>query len=352
MTADSNRPRLTLLRKVLTSYAFFAALGVLLGVVLAPVAWEAAAQPAGTIAVVPLEGGIDGESAAAVSTMLRTAREDPEIKAVVLVVNSGGGTAAASEELYLQTKRTAARKPVVASVDAVAASGAYYTIAPSDYIYAKPSSVVGSIGVIATRPVPLEPNDLVATTGPNKLLGADEREFFYLLDSMRSAFVSAVVEQRGENLTLTPAEISEARIYSGTEGVDNGLVDALGDREAAIEHAARLAGVSRYEVRTLRIEDARSTYLASDAPNKELVPSTYFTGDRSSTPVFLMMPLDYVVVSETTVVEPTPATANESVEPTDRQRAFAPWHLPPELAPPPTATLDRSVGRFTGGDDR
>jgi protease-4 len=300
VVADSIRPQLTLLRRVLTSYAFFAVVGVILGVVLAPVAWEAAAQPAGIVAVVPLEGGIDGESAADVSSMLRTAREDPEVKAVVLLVNSGGGTAAGSEELYLQTQRTAARKPVVASVDAVAASGAYYTIAPADYIYAKPSSIVGSIGVLATRPTQVEPNDDVATTGPNKLLGADEREFYYLLETMRRAFVGAIFEQRGDTLTLTPAELSEARIYSGVEGLENGLVDGIGDRDAAIDHAARLAEVDRYEVRTLRVEDetvrfvARATFLASDAPNKELVSPSYFTGEPSATPVFLMLPLDFV----------------------------------------------------------
>jgi protease-4 len=331
---DSTPSRPTQLRNVLTSYAFFAAVGVILGVVLTPVAWDAVRAPTGTVAVVPLEGGIDGESAADFSAMLRTAREDPEVKAVVIVVNSGGGTAAASEELYLQTRRTAAQKPVVASVDAVAASGAYYTIAPSQYIYAKPSSIVGSIGVIASRPVQVEPNDVVATTGPNKLLGADEREFFYLLDSMRQAFVGAVVEQRGANLTLTPAEISEARIYSGMEGVDNGLVDAIGDRDAALDHAARLANIDHYEVRSLRIENntvrfvSQATYLASDAPNKELVHGSYFMGERSSTPVFLMMPLDYVVASDPTVTVDPMATGGLS-QPT-----------PPPVQATPTPALE------------
>ncbi|MFC7135516.1 S49 family peptidase [Halobaculum litoreum] len=74
--------------------------------------------------------------------------------------------------MYLQAKRTAAAKPLVASVDATAASGAYYTIAPADAVYVKPASVVGSVGVLATLPQELEPNDVVGTTGPNKLSGA------------------------------------------------------------------------------------------------------------------------------------------------------------------------------------
>lgn len=339
MVSDWIRPRLTLLRSLLTSYAFFAALGVVLGVALAPVAWDVAARPAGTVAVVPLEGSIDGESTAAVSTMLRTAREDASVKAVVIVVNSGGGTAAASEELYIQTRRTAAEKPVVASVDAVAASGAYYAIAPSDYIYAKPSSIVGSIGVLATRPTPVEPNDVIATTGPNKLLGADEREFYYLLESMRRAFVGAVFQQRGDVITLTPAELSEARIYSGAEGLENGLVDGIGDRDAAIDRAATLAGMTRYEVRTLRVEDetvrfvARATYLASDAPNKELVPGSYFVGEESATPVFLMLPIEFVA-GDSAVSDSPPSSTDPDTE--------APTPVNATVAATPTAS-DGSV---------
>jgi protease-4 len=299
----------SVLRRAATSYAFFAVVGLVVGLVVAPVAFGVGTPTAdGTVAVVPLDGAITGQSAAAVTEMLDRAREDPEVKAVVVVSNSGGGSAAASEELYLAAKRTAAAKPLVASVGAAAASGAYYTIAPSDHIYATPSSVVGSVGVLATAPPELEPNDVIATTGPNKLTGGDEREFYSVLESDRRAFVGAVFEQRGDRLRLTPAELSQARIYSGAQGVENGLVDAIGGREAAIRKAAREAGLSSYRVRVLRPTGfqpqflSRGNYLASAAPEKQMVGPEFLLGDGESvgagTPTILMVPASYVAPAE------------------------------------------------------
>ncbi|MGM0590876.1 MAG: S49 family peptidase [Halobacteriota archaeon] len=283
------------LSRLAHSYVLFVVLGVVVGLALVPVAWEVASEPEGTVAVVHVEGTIDGVSTTAVTDQLRELREDPDVDAVVIVSNSGGGAATSSEELYLSVKRTAAEKPVVASVGATAASGAYYTIAPSDYIFAKPSSIVGSVGVRSTVPQDVEPNDAFATTGPDKLTGADEREFYAILESLRLAFLNAVYEQRGDTLRLSRAELSEAKIYSGSQAVENGLADELGDREAAVAHAAALAGVERYDTVELRANEtpptfvSRSNYLASDAPEKRLIGTDYLTGDPTSTPTFLML---------------------------------------------------------------
>ena len=292
--------RRTLVR-VATSYVTYVVLGVVVGAAVAPAVWTASNEPDGTVAVVSVAGGIDGASAASVVDMLEEARSDPDVKAVVIVSNSGGGTATASEALYLQTKRTAGQMPVVASVDAAAASGAYYTIVPSDYVYAKPSSLVGSVGVVANRPASLEPNAVLGTTGPNKLSGTDEREFFAMLESNRRAFVNAVVSQRGDRLELTRAELSQAQLYSGSQAVRNGLVDDIGDRQAAIARAARLADLDAYHVRTLRPDNgtarfvSRNNYLPSTAANKTMVDTSYYTDNRSSPPVILMMPASYLV---------------------------------------------------------
>lgn len=286
------------LGRLVRSYVLVVVVGVVIGITLAPVAWNATASQ-GTVAVVPLSGTIDGGSAASVSSMLQQAREDPDVKAVVIVANSGGGAAAASEELYLQTKRTAAEMPVVTSVDASAASGAYYTVAPSDYIYAKPASIVGSVGVLATAPQNLEPNDIVATTGPNKLSGGDEREFHYVLESMGNAFTSAVFEQRGDRLALSRSELQQARIYSGTQAVENGLADEIGGRQAAIERAAEEAGMDRYDVTVVRPDEtarflSKSNYLSSTAPKKRMVSPDYLYDPDSPTPTFLMVPASYL----------------------------------------------------------
>ena len=310
----ANRIR-SLLRRVARSYVLFVVIGVVVGLAVAPVAWNATSSE-GTVAVVPVAGTIDGGTSAGVSSMLQQARSDPDVEAVVLLANSGGGGAAASEELYLQTKRTADEMPLVTSVDASAASGAYYTIAPSDHIYAKPSSTVGSVGVLATTPQELEPTGLISTTGPNKLTGGDEREFNYILESLGNAFVGAVFEQRGDRLELSRSELEQARIYSGTQAVQNGMVDSIGGRQAAIEHAAEEAGLDNYDVQIMRPGGSsrflsRSNYVASNASDKEMVSAEYLYGEDPAEPIFLMVPATYLGTAENgSATPPTNATAD------------------------------------------
>ena len=318
-----NGSRTDVLRRLLTSYAFYAALGAVVGLAVAPVAYDVGTTADGTVAVVPVTGGIDGEVAANYTDMLQEARSDPGIDAVVVVSNSGGGSATASETMYLQTKRTAAQLPVVASVDGGAASGAYYTIVPADTIYVKPASTVGSVGVRATLPQDVEPNDVVGTTGPNKLTGGDSREFFALLESLQAAFLNAVYENRGDRLGLTRAELAEAQIYSGAQAVQNGLADRIGDRESAVRAAAEAAGLSRYDVELLRPDDqvyqfaSRNNYLAADVSDarKQMVDVGYFVGDPGTGPAFLMLSgggvaADRTVAANTTrASRPTPVAA-------------------------------------------
>ncbi|WP_136600936.1 S49 family peptidase [Salinigranum halophilum] len=331
------------LRRVATSYVLFVVIGVVIGLTVAPLAYGAATGSDGTVAIVPIDGGIDGNTASAYTNMMQQARQNPDIDAVVVVSNSGGGSASASETMYLQTKRTAQQLPVVASVDGSAASGAYYAIAPSRTIYAKPASIVGSVGVLGTLPQELEPNDIVGTTGPNKLSGGDSREFFSVLESLRRAFVSAVYESRGDRIQLTPAELSQAQVYSGSQAVQNGLADEIGDRQAAIERAADEANLESYEVRTLRPDGqtfrfvSRNNYLASDAPNKEMVDFEYFSGAPGTGPTFLMMPGSYVSSSwelGTTgdVDANASASATESVDAAEVDRLRAASATPPVRA--------------------
>jgi protease-4 len=281
-------------------YILFVALGLVVGLGVAPLALSAspAEEPAGTVAVVPVAGQINGPNVAVTSAALERAREDPNVEAVVVVFNSGGGGAASSEELYLQTRRTAAEMPVVGSIDATAASGAYYTAAATDYIYAKPASLVGSVGVVASLPRKVEPNQQTATTGPNKLAGADTRDFLYIIDSAQSAFLSAVLDQRGDTLALSRAELAQARLYSGAQATENGLVDAIGDRRAAVDRAARMAGLEEYRVEVIRPNTtvqfvSRANYAAADVPDKRMVSAGTVLGEGSA-PRMLMMPESYV----------------------------------------------------------
>lgn len=289
------------LRRLGRSYLPVIVIALVVGALLAPVVIESTASGPSEVAVVPIAGTIDGPNEQRISAQLTRAQEDPDIEAVVLLVSSGGGSAVSSEELYLQVSRTAEEMPVVASVDAGALSGAYYAVAPSDAIYAKPASSVGSVGVIAPLPQDVDPNDQLATTGPDKASPDDRRAFLYRIEEIKNAFVNSVYEHRGDRLELERDELSEAGTYVGTEAVRLGLVDRVGGREQAIARAAQEAGLEEYAITTLRGEGtvrfvAQSNYVASTAPDKELVSPSYLTGgDTAATRAgtYLAVPPSY-----------------------------------------------------------
>jgi protease-4 len=299
-----------LVRRALRSYALYVVVGVVVGAIAAPVVavgfsgGDSEPGPDGTVAVVTLAGTIDGATAAKVTGALERARDDPSVEAVVLVINSGGGSAAASEQLYLSVRRTAAEMPVVASIDASAASGAYYAAAPADRIVVKPASTVGSIGVLAELPQTVEPNQIVGASGPNKLAGSDVREFLYIIESLQRAFVGAVVDNRGDEIELTRSQIEQARVYSGGQAVENGLADQLGDRTTAARVAAAEAELERYRLRQLQTTNgttrflSRDAYLASETDQGTVVDGEYLLGDG---PTFLMVSGLYLSDTDRTV---------------------------------------------------
>lgn len=283
------------------TYLVLVVVGVLVGAVIAPVAVGlGGSAAASTVAVIPVQGSIEGGSAAAVTAQIERARADPSVEAVVLLVNSPGGAASASETQYLAVKRLVAEKPVVASVAGVAASGAYYTMAPADAIYVKPSSIVGSVGVLATLPQQVEPNNIISATGPDKLSSDSIRRFKYTTETLKRAFANAVIESRGDRLELSRAELTDAGVYSGAVAVQNGMADHIGDRQSAVAAAAERAGLDRYTVEVFRPETdgsvqfvSQAAYVASDAPQKELVSPATLTGigtEGSSYGTFLMVP--------------------------------------------------------------
>lgn len=288
----------SLVERASRSYVVIVVLAIVIGLQVAPVVGQLAAGPvSGQVAVVTLSGGINGANAQSVAERLRAAREDPSVEAVVLHVNSPGGSAPASETLYLAVKRTAATMPVVTSVGAMAASGSYYAAAPSDEIFVKPASLVGSVGVFFTTPQGIAPLEQLITSGPNKLTGADQREWYYKTESIRRAFVGAVVESRGDRLELTPEELSYAKLYTGGEAVDHGLADRIGGLEAAVRRAAALAGLARWSVLESGYTGSvtfvtRANYVAATAEEKVLVSPRYFLVSPNETvaPTVVMLP--------------------------------------------------------------
>ena len=200
------------------------------------------------IGIVRLNYDIVGLTVQDMLTQLAYAREDDSIKAVVMYINSPGGSAAYSEELFLDILNTRKEKPVIATVDLLAASGAYYAAAAADEIYAKPTSSIGSIGVIAVLPGPVFIDEDLLTTGPYKAFGGTRDSFMRQMEISKNAFLEAVQTGRGERLTVEPAFLSRAEIFSGAQAEAMGLIDGLLSGGEAIQRAAELAGIKNYQV--------------------------------------------------------------------------------------------------------
>ena len=204
--------------------------------------------PKPQIGIIRLNYDIFAETAFEITEQLAYARQESSIKGVVLVINSPGGSAAYSEELYLDVLNTRADLPVVATIDLVAASGAYYMAAAADEIYAKPTSSVGSVGVISFLPGEVFIEEEVLTTGPYKAFGGTRDGSVRQIELAKNAFLEAVQNGRGESLIISLEELSRAEVYTGVQALEFGLIDNLKSNDEAIDRVAELAGLSNYEV--------------------------------------------------------------------------------------------------------
>jgi protease-4 len=202
-------------------------------------------------------GTVGGDSTA---RLIRAARLDKDVKAVVLRVNSPGGSVMASEEIYreLQALR-AAGKPLVVSMSGYAASGGYYISAPADEIWASPATITGSIGIFAIIPTvdrTLEKIgvsvDGVGTTALSGQLRLDRplgQEARALLQSEVSRGYDEFLERvsSGRNKTREQIDtIAQGRVWAGADARRLGLVDQLGSFNDAVKAAARRAKLSDY----------------------------------------------------------------------------------------------------------
>ena len=215
------------------------------------------------IAVVYAEGAIvDGEGEAdevggeRFSRELRALRQDKNVKAIVLRVNSPGGSATASEYIQRELRLAAEVKPVVVSMGSYAASGGYWISAYAARIYAEPTTITGSIGVVGIHfDIKKLANDLGVTfdgvkTGKYADIFTVTRPktegelavFQGMVEWIYGEFIRKVAEGR----KLDPAEVRKiagGRVWSGREAVKLGLVDELGGLDAAVAHAAKTAGL-------------------------------------------------------------------------------------------------------------
>jgi protease-4 len=192
-------------------------------------------------------------------TVVRTLESmaaDPRVRAIVLRVDSPGGAALASEKIWRAVRRARERKPVIASMGAVAASGGYYVACAADEIWADPSTVTGSIGIFYGK---VDVTELASTIGVGiehfrrgKRAGAEslfrpftDDERAALADVLRNyynLFLTRVAEGRGMSVEAVDS-LARGRVYSGDAAQRIGLVDRLGGLASALIRARELAGL-------------------------------------------------------------------------------------------------------------
>ncbi|HEY0489854.1 MAG TPA: signal peptide peptidase SppA [Telluria sp.] len=216
-------------------------------------------------------GSIGGLST---SNLIRRAREDDQIKAVVLRVDSPGGSAYASELIRRELELTrAAGKPVVVSMGSVAASGGYWISMAADEVIADPTTITGSIGVFAILPTAEKVSDKLGihTAGVRTTWLADaynplrplDPRFGQLIQSSINHIYSEFTTKAALARKTTPAKIDEVgqgRVWTGQQAQEHGLIDTLGSYGDAIKSAARRAKLG---------EDYRVAYIEQDSSRFE-----------------------------------------------------------------------------------
>ncbi|WP_243393430.1 signal peptide peptidase SppA [Leptospira perolatii] len=225
------------------------------------------------ILIIPIDGPITDESRegnffmegkdsilAGLKLQLELATEDPDIKAVLLKINSPGGTVTSSDILYRELMEFKKKKkvPVSALFMDMAASGAYYIAMSSDYIVVHPTSVTGSIGVIM-QGINLKEGleklgikDQSIRSGDNKAIGSplqdltpEQRKLLQgIVDSLYERFFEVVKNGRPKLKEADLRKLADGRIYTATQAVKNGLVDSMGYFEDAVKATVKLPGYS------------------------------------------------------------------------------------------------------------
>jgi protease IV len=220
-------------------------------------------------------GTIGGDSTA---RLIRDAREDKEVKAVVLRVDSPGGSVFASEEIYRElVALKAAGKPLVVSMSGYAASGGYYISAPADEIWANPATITGSIGIFAIIPtfdktlgkigVGIDGVGTTALSGQARLDRPLSEGTKAVIQSVTThgydEFLERVSAGRGKT-TEQVNEIAQGRVWAGVDAKRVGLVDQLGLFNDAVKSAARRAKLTDY---TTKFMEPKLTWAQSLALN-------------------------------------------------------------------------------------
>lgn len=195
---------------------------------------------------------------------LKKADKDPLIKAVILRINSPGGTVTASDIIYHEIKEFRKKKniPVIASMMDLATSGGYYVALASDKIIAHPTTVTGSIGVLAFR---FNAKQLMNKIGIQNetIISGDKKTLLYpfepltpedrailqsVTDNLHRTFKNVVVDARSELNAEQVDELADGRVYDAKQALEHKLIDAIGYLDDAVEMAKKEAKIDRARV--------------------------------------------------------------------------------------------------------
>jgi protease IV len=214
------------------------------------------------------EGSDDIIGSDRISKAIRKARKDDKVKAIVMRVNSPGGSALASDVILREVKLAAEEKPFIVSMGNVAASGGYYISAAAHKIYAEPTTITGSIGVLGMIPN-LEKTmenklgityDYAQTNKnsnfmtPFRPLTSQQREVIKgYIEDVYDTFVNHVMEGRGMSYEEVD-EIGQGRVWIGTDARNIGLVDEIGGLDEAVQAAVELADLETYSIREYPVQ--------------------------------------------------------------------------------------------------
>jgi protease IV len=214
------------------------------------------------IAVIPLKGLIEPNTAAQFSRYLKIAEDDKNVKAVVIEIDSPGGTVTASDEIYNRLKRFKAKKgvPIVVSMASLATSGGYYAACGADHVIAQPTTFTGNIGVLMPRynfsklmeKYGVEETTIVSTGARFKNAGSsfrpespEEKQYMQeLADSAFTQFKDVVTAGRSSKLKANLEDIANGKVFTAGTALNMGLIDQVGYLEDAQTYATTSAGLT------------------------------------------------------------------------------------------------------------
>ncbi|AEE15385.1 signal peptide peptidase SppA, 36K type [Thermodesulfobium narugense DSM 14796] len=248
-------------------------------------------KPAGAkVGYIEINGTINDQTSESVSSAIRRAKQDPNIRGILLRVNSPGGSVGASQEIFetLMNYKESTGKPIIVSMGDVAASGGYYVSLAGDKIFALPSTLTGSIGVIANI---LDIHELMKNigikeetlkTGEYKDTGSmfrsltpkDKEYLMGLIGDSYGQFLYDVSTRR--NIPLDKLKsIADGRVFSGAKAKSLGLIDELGTLNDTIDYMKNLLGVKKITLEKLNskniLEELMNTSSKTDVEQKNFL---------------------------------------------------------------------------------